>query len=64
MHAYAWLDGVVTRSTDELLSFVVNTLPSLSANAIDARATATFPSMYGGTCLGAERASAGMSRLR
>jgi hypothetical protein len=29
--AYAWLDGVVTRSTDELLSFVVNTLPSLSA---------------------------------
>jgi hypothetical protein len=29
--AYAWLDGVVTRSTDELLSFVVNALPSLSA---------------------------------
>jgi alkanesulfonate monooxygenase SsuD/methylene tetrahydromethanopterin reductase-like flavin-dependent oxidoreductase (luciferase family) len=29
--AYAWLDGEVTRSTDELLSFVINTLPSLSA---------------------------------
>jgi hypothetical protein len=29
VHRLAWLEGVVSRSTDDLLAFVVNDLPTL-----------------------------------